>query len=172
MDILFLLWYRTKVFLIILVVTAVCRIGTERNVTMSEFEKRVVSICLVCLLCMCVAACGVRKDPMEKIKDWEFTVIAEDNVPEELLSMIEEKKAEPFKMTFEDQGFVYICVGYGTQQTGGYSIAVNELYETANAVYVDTNLIGPSPEEKGTNTPSYPFIVIKAEYTDKPIVFE
>ena len=69
MDILFLLWYRTKVFLIILVVTAVCRIGTERNVTMSEFEKRVVSICLVCLLCMCVAACGVKKDPMEKIKD-------------------------------------------------------------------------------------------------------
>lgn len=140
--------------------------------TMSEWEKRIISVFLVCLLCMSVVACGGKKDPMEKIKDWEFTVIAEDNVPEELLAMIEEKKAEPFKLTFQDQGFLYICVGYGTQQTGGYSIAVNDLYETANAIYVDTNLIGPGPEEKANTTPSYPYVVIKAEFTDKPVVFD
>ena len=40
-------------------------------------------------------------------------------------------------------------MGYGTQETGGYSIAVNALYETANAIYVDTNLIGPAPEDIG-----------------------
>ncbi len=140
--------------------------------TMSEWEKRIISVFLVCLFCMSVAACAAGKDPMEKIRDWEFTVIAEDNVPEELLAMIEEKKAEPFKLTFQDQGFLYICVGYGTQQTGGYSIAVNDLYETANAIYVDTNLIGPGPEEKRNTTPSYPYVVIKAEFTDKPVVFD
>ncbi|MCD7724625.1 MAG: protease complex subunit PrcB family protein [Clostridiales bacterium] len=139
---------------------------------MSELERRIVSVFLVCLLCMGVAACAAKQDSMEKIKDWEFTVIAEENVPEELLAMIEEKKAEPFKMTFQDQGFLYICVGYGTQETGGYSISVNDLYETANAIYVDTNLIGPEPEEKENATPSYPYIVIKAEFTDKPVVFD
>ena len=29
--------------------------------------------------------------------------------------MIEEKKASPFKITFQDQGFLYIGVGYGEQ---------------------------------------------------------
>lgn len=109
---------------------------------------------------------------MEKIKDLEFTVIAEDNIPEELLGRIEEKKKEAFKITFEDKGFLYVCVGYGTQQTGGYSIAVNDMFETANAVYVDTNLIGPKPEEKSNQVESYPYIVLKTEFIDKPVVFD
>ena len=93
---------------------------------------------------------------MEKIKDLEFTVIAEDNIPEELLGKIEEKKKEAFK----------------TQQTGGYSIAVNDMFETANAIYVDTNLIGPQPEEKSNQVESYPYIVLKTEFIDKPVVFD
>ena len=78
---------------------------------MNELEKRLFSVLAVCLLCFSVIACGVKQDPMEKVKDLEFSVIAEDKLPEELLGMIEEKKTSPFKMTFQDQGFLYICVG-------------------------------------------------------------
>ena len=137
-----------------------------------EYQKRLLRVCLVCLMCMGVFACGKKQDTMEKIKDLECTVIAEDNLPEELFNTIEQKKANAFKITFEDKGFLYICVGYGTQQTGGYSITVNDLYETANAIYVDTNLIGPSPEEKSKTVESYPYIVIKTEFIDKPVVFD
>ena len=73
---------------------------------MAELEKRLLSILLVILLCAGVIACGRSQDPMEKIKDLEFTVIPEDKLPEELLSAIEEKKGSSFKMTFEDQGFL------------------------------------------------------------------
>lgn len=137
-----------------------------------EYQKRFVSICLICLMCMGVYACGQKQDTMTKIKDLDCTVMAEDNIPEELLEKIEDKKKDAFKMTFEDQGFLYICVGYGTQNTGGYSIAVNELYETANAVYIDTNLIGPKPEEKSNPVESYPYVVVKTEFIDKPVVFD
>ena len=41
-----------------------------------------------------------------------------------------------------------------------------------NAIYVDTNLIGPAPEEKGNAVESYPYIVIKIEFIDKPVVFD
>ncbi|MCH5256189.1 MAG: protease complex subunit PrcB family protein [Lachnospiraceae bacterium] len=109
---------------------------------------------------------------MEKIRDLEFSVIAEDNLPEELLSIISEKKVSPFKLTFQDQGYVYICIGYGEQETGGYSITVNELYETSNAIYIDTNLLGPGVEDKGKKSPSYPYVVVKTEYIDKPVVFK
>lgn len=138
----------------------------------NEYQRRIVSVCLICLLCFLVYACGKKQDSMEKIKDLEYTVIAEDNIPKELLAKIEEKKENAFRLTFEDQGFLYICMGYGTQQTGGYSIAVNGLYETANAIYIDTNLIGPSPEEKKNQVKSYPYVVVKMEFLDKPVVFE
>lgn len=137
-----------------------------------EYQKRILSAFLVCLMCMSVYACGKQQDPMEKIKDLDCTVIAEENIPEELFGMIEQKKTDAFKITFEDKGFLYICVGYGTQQTGGYSIALNALYETVNAIYVDTNLIGPAPEEKSNQVESYPYIVIKTEFLDKPVVFD
>ena len=137
-----------------------------------EYQRRFLSVCLICLLCLAVYACGKKQDPLEKIRDLEYTVIAEDNIPQELLAKIEERKEDTFKLTFEDQGFLYICVGYGTQQTGGYSIAVNDLYETANAVYIDTNLIGPSPEEKSKPVESYPYVVVKLEFLEKPVLFE
>ena len=148
------------------------RYAEEMMAELSEYQRRIVSIGLVCLLCFSVYSCGQKQNPMEKIKDLDYTVIAEDNIPEELLSKIEERKADTFRMTFEDQGFLYICVGYGTQNTGGYSIAVNELYETANAVYIDTNLIGPKPEEKSNPVESYPYVVVKTEFIDKPVVFD
>lgn len=139
---------------------------------MNEAGKRIFSVFAMCALCMSIIACGKKQDPMEKIRDLEFSVIAEDKLPEELLSTIEEKKAKPFKLTFQDQGFLYICVGYGEQETGGYSITVNALYETGNALYIDTNLLGPGPEEKGKNVSSYPYVVIKTEFIDKPVAFD
>lgn len=126
------------------------------------------------LTALMMTGCGKKKDPLEKIKDLEFTVVAEENIPEELLAAINEKKTEGFKVTYQDNGYVYICRGYGEQETGGYSISVNALYETENAVYFDTTLQGPKPgENEGKKTSkSYPYVVIKAEMTEKPIVFD
>lgn len=131
------------------------------------------------LLLMGMSACkGKTKDGNEKIKDIEFTVLGEENYPEELKQIIDGKKEKEFKMTYEDSGFLYICVGYGRQETGGYSITVNDLYLTGNSVYVDTNLIGPEAENRKLyqsqekTSVSYPYIVIKIEYFDKSIVFD
>ena len=54
-----------------------------------EYQKRFVSICLICLMCMGVYACGQKQDTMAKIKDLDCTVMAEDNIPEELLEKID-----------------------------------------------------------------------------------
>lgn len=120
------------------------------------------------------AGCREKQNSLEKIKDLEYTVTAQENIPEELLQVIEEKKTEGFKVTYQDGGFLYICMGYGQQECGGYSIAVNELYETENAVYLDTTLLGPKPGEADDKrkSPSYPYVVVKTEQVDKPVVFE
>ena len=63
------------------------------------------------VLCL-LAGCGRHRDPMEKIKDLEFTVLAEENIPEELRTVIEEKKSSAFKVTYQDNGFLYIYLNY------------------------------------------------------------
>lgn len=140
---------------------------------MTGFVRYTVYLSLMLVLLM-LAGCGEKKDPMEKIKDLEFTVLADENIPEELKVVIEEKKNSPFKVTYQDNGFMYICVGYGEQVSGGYSIAVNALYLTENAIYADTTLLGPDPSDVAAgkkNAPSTPYIVIKTEFVDKPVVF-
>lgn len=125
-------------------------------------------------LCLMLTGCKEEKDSTAKIRDLEFTVTAEENIPESLLAAINEKKEAGFKLTYQDAGFLYICVGYGQQATGGYSIAVNALYETENAIYFDTTLLGPEPGQTADrkNSPSYPYAVVKTEFIDKPVVFE
>ena len=85
---------------------------------------------------------------------------------------IEQKKSADFKLTFETPEHLYIVRGYGEQMTGGYSIQVEELYLSSNAVFFKTTLLGPRKGEVIGKNPSYPYIVIQTESVDKNVVFE
>lgn len=119
-----------------------------------------------------LGGCSFLSEERIKLRDLDFTVLSEEKIPDELKNIIEEKKAEAFKLTYSDKEYLYICIGYGEQTTGGYSIAVNELYLTDNAVYVNTSLLGPEPSDKENPAASYPYIVIKTEYLDETVIFE
>ena len=108
----------------------------------------------------------------EKIRDLDFTVVSSECVPKELLAEIEGKKQEPFQLSFRDANYLYICVGYGKQETGGYSISVKDFYLTDSSIALDTTLLGPK-ETGNKKIPgySYPYIVIKTEYIDAVVIF-
>ena len=69
-------------------------------------------------------------------------------------------------------GYLYICVGYGEQQSSGYSIAIEDLYLTSNAIYVDACLLGPGNAEETTKAVTCPYIVLKLEDLEKSVVFK
>ncbi len=127
---------------------------------------------LLLLISLFLSGCSIGTSKTTKLRDLEFTVVSEERLPEELKQLIDERKSAPFKITYNDNEYLYICVGYGEQPTGGYSIAVNELYLTDNAIIISTSLLGPGPEDKLSSAPSYPYIVVKTEYLDKEVVFE
>lgn len=137
-----------------------------------KLMKKICIFCLLSVLCCGFCSCSLGSGDKGKVKDLEFTIVSEDRLSEELKKIMDEKKSAPFNLTFHDKEFLYICIGYGEQETGGYSIAVNELYLTKDSVCVDTTLLGPSAENKDNPTPSYPYIVIKTAYVDKPVIFE
>ena len=107
-----------------------------------------------------------------KLRDLDFTVLGEEKIPEQLRSIIDEKKGAAFQITYTDNENLYICVGYGEQGSGGYSIAVDELYLTDTNIIVSTTLLGPEAGEKGNGTPSWPYLVIKTEYLEQNVEFE
>lgn len=129
-----------------------------------------ISIFFACLFLLC--GCSIQKDDMEKLRDIEFTVIDEAKLPEELKQYIDEEKENPFEITYGDEGYLYISKGYGTKETSGYSIEVEECFETSNVIYVRTNLIGPQKDEEIHEEDTFPYIVLKIEYSDKSVVFE
>lgn len=128
------------------------------------------SFCVALLLT--AAGCSAKTLSTEKLRDMDFTVVDEDDIPEALKEMIDEREDKPLKLTFADQGELYIAVGYGLQPTTGYSIQVKELYESKNAVYIHTNLIGPAKDERIIEREKAVFIVVKTEYVDKNVVFQ
>lgn len=128
--------------------------------------------CLVMLIIWILTGCGVQTQDEEKISDLEFTVLDPEKIPEELRDVLEEKKITPFKVTYEDEGYLYICVGYGEQQTSGYSIIVEDLYLTSNAVYVDTELLGPGKGEETAAASTCPYIVLKLRDVEESVVFK
>ena len=134
-------------------------------------KKIILAILCMCILCVTVG-CSAKELKTEKLRDIDFTVVDKRKIPDELEEMIDDKDGQPFKLTYADDGELYIAVGYGEQSTSGYSIEVKELYETENAIYIHTNLIGPAKDERVMDVKTYPYIVIKLEFIDKNVVFQ
>lgn len=128
-------------------------------------------ITLVTLIALWMCGCAAQDDTEAKLRDLEFTVVAEDEIPKALAEVMEQKKTSPFQISYTLGENLYLAVGYGEQQTGGYSISVDELYETENHIVADTTLIGPTPDEQVVQSITYPYIVIKTELVDKNVDF-
>lgn len=133
--------------------------------------KKIRLLLLAMVTMMLFAGCEMLNTEEVKLRDLEFVILSQEVLPKELKDIIEERKKEPFKLTYSDADALYICIGYGEQKTGGYSITVDELYLTDSAIYVETTLLGPG-EQSAKKEPSYPYIVIKTEALDENVVCE
>lgn len=140
---------------------------------MRKSKKRYVATGVSILLCsLWLSGCGIDSSTTAKERDLEFTVVAERDIPSTLKDVIEEKKMQPLQISYTAGEDLYIAVGYGEQLTGGYSISVNELYETAESIVIDTTLVGPENLNQSSSSPSYPYVVVKTEViADKQIEF-
>ncbi len=131
-------------------------------------------IFLFYVLMLVLLPTGCKKDeetPAGKLNDLEFTVVEEADLPEELLKIINEKKENPFKLSYTSEDSLYIARGYGAQRSGGYSITVKELYLSEQGIYFQTELIGPSQEDLVSQAITHPYIVVKLEKSEQPVIY-
>ena len=110
---------------------------------MKDKKRKYILMIILLGVLMLLSGC-VRKECEEKVKDLEFTVTKEEELPEALRQ----------------------------QETGGYSISVEDCYLSDTAICVKTRLQGPKNGEEVTKAPSYPFIVLKLELREEEVLFQ
>lgn len=129
-------------------------------------------VLVVSILLLMTSCKQAEQEPYDKIRDLEYTIVEPADLPDVLSEKINRDKKDGFKLSYSDGNFVYIAVGYGEQLTGGYSIQVDELYQSQEYIVNKTTLLGPEKDEKVVAKPSYPFVVVKTENIDLPICYQ
>ena len=124
------------------------------------------------MIIITTAGCKMVKVENVRVEELDYTVVTDRDIPEILKNLIQEQKTEPFELTYEFEGYLYVAKGYGKQESGGYSIRVNDLYLGKNAIYVEMDLVGPETMEEMAAGASYPYIVLKLEGRTEPVLFE
>lgn len=139
---------------------------------MQKFPYRFSKILVSLVLCISFFVTGCQKDEHPaKIGELEYTVVAGSDIPQELKKLINERKKKAFELTFSENSCLFVVKGYGKQKSGGYSIKINEFYRAKDTLVLDTELFGPKKDEKVSEQASYPYIVIKTEYREEPVIF-
>ena len=133
--------------------------------------KRICLLVLAVCVLLGLGGCRIIRIEEEERKPLEYTIVNQQEIPEEILSLIEEKKAGEFQMTYQSGEEMYLIKGYGRQMSGGYSIRVEELSHSSNGIFFMTHLIGPKDDSMAGES-SYPYIVVKMAYREEPVVFE
>ncbi|MDY2912049.1 MAG: protease complex subunit PrcB family protein [Agathobacter sp.] len=132
---------------------------------------KIVCAVVIFLLTIQISGCEGNYKGSEKGLNLEYTVLGETKIPEEFLSQIEEKKAEKFELTYRDNEYLYIAKGFGEQKTSGSSISVTNLTCEDQTIYFESKLVIPQGKENLNSISSFPYIVIKTELIDFPVVF-
>ena len=119
-----------------------------------------------------LSGCRFIRIEDEPRKPLEYSIVKSEDIPQELKTLIQEKKEKEFQLTYQSEKDLFLIKGYGLQMCGGYSISVEELGVTSQAVFFKTQLIGPSDRKAELSPPSYQYIVIRTEYRKEPVIFE
>lgn len=119
-----------------------------------------------------LVACQLEETDDKKIKNLDYTICDEGKLPDELITLIQERKKETFKLTYRTKDYLYIVVGYGAQDRTDLSVKMLELYMTKNAIFVNTDLKAEEDTTLEDNKVSYPWLAIKCEHYDLPVNFK
>ena len=133
--------------------------------------KKIISLLCLAVLFLTLGGCRMIRIEEGDKTALTYTVADDSQIPEEMKELIEEKKESEFQIAYQRGNELFLAKGYGRQMSGGYSIQVESLQASSNAIFFETKLIGPTEKVQG-GEPSYPYIVIETEYRDCSVQFQ
>ncbi len=97
--------------------------------------KRTGGLLCVLLLALLPVGCQFIRIEEGERTPLEYTIVKQEEILAEISELMEQKKKKVFQMTYQVGDIRYLMKGYGEQLTGGYSIQVEEVSESENAVF-------------------------------------
>ena len=137
---------------------------------MKRIRQTFIFVMFGVFLLAAMTGCKMEETRETKIKDLDYTVCDESRLPDKLVELIEEKKQEPFKLTYRTRDYLYIVVGYGAQDRTDLNVIMKALYLTENAIFVDTEMTAVDTTLED-NMVTYPWIAVKCELYDLEVNF-
>lgn len=137
---------------------------------MKRIRQTFIFVMFGVFLLAAMTGCKMEETRETKIKDLDYTVCDESRLPDKLVELIDEKKQEPFKLTYRTRDYLYIVVGYGAQDRTDLNVIMKALYLTENAIFVDTEMTAVDTTLED-NMVTYPWIAVKCELYDLEVNF-
>lgn len=111
---------------------------------------------------------GIKKE--EASENVVFEMVDTEEIPDEMMKIIREKKEKGFRITYEDDTGIYIGYGYGKQEWNGYQIEVDKCSVSQHFIYIHTCLLGPE-KKPPKQISSCPYAVFRVNETRKQVIF-
>ena len=112
---------------------------------------------------MLLASCRITDVSEGERKELSYAIVKPGDFPPEIDQILRKKKESAFQMAYESGDDLYILRGYGKQKSGGFSIQIEEVSKSENAVFVRTKLVGPAAKEEQKGAASCPYVVLKTK---------
>ncbi|MBQ9155557.1 MAG: protease complex subunit PrcB family protein [Eubacterium sp.] len=103
----------------------------------------------------------------ESRQEADYVICPPGHFPPELKRRIEGKCKKACSFTFSNTSSTYLVVCYGRQEYAGCSIRVEECSMGPRTLYLRTQLMGPGGEDPVVREPTWPYIVVRCQRTDK-----
>lgn len=134
--------------------------------------RRIVVIGLWVVILAGLLVC-IRFEAVDKkrIRDTPYEVVPTENIPREIMGELQGFGKGVCRCSYICSDYLYIVVYYGEQTTDGYTVEINDLYESSNAIFVETTLKGPISYKDVKEIETYPYVVLKLKLSDKKVVF-
>ena len=110
-------------------------------------KKRRGRVLLAAVILMLLASCRITDVSEGERKELSYAIVKPGDSAGNR-SDLRRKKESAFQMAYESGDDLYILRGYGKQKSGGFSIQIEEVSKSENAVFVRTKLVGPAAKEE------------------------
>ena len=120
-------------------------------------KKRRGRVLLAAVILMLLASCRITDVSEGERKELSYAIVKPGD------QILRRKKESAFQMAYESGDDLYILRGYGKQKSGGFSIQIEEVSKSENAVFVRTKLVGPAAKEEQKGAASCPYVVLKTK---------
>ena len=115
-------------------------------------------------LTLLLAGCTLTEKKEITGEPLDFTVVPAEDVPDELKTILEANKESEMMISYR--------IGYGKQETGGCSIAVDQLILAEDGIHFSSTLMGPDAGGEIPKEPSCPYVVVKLPWLEQEVFFD